>query len=72
LTQPAVSRHLRVLRDAGLVTVRPDAQRRVYALHPQRLGEIDAWLEPFRRYWSSHLDALARHLDKKEQAHGSS
>lgn len=63
LTQPAVSRHLRVLREAGLVVVRPEAQRRVYALRPDRLAEIDAWLEPYRRFWSRHLDALERHLD---------
>ncbi len=63
LTQPAVSRHLRVLRDAGLVTVRPEAQRRLYSLRPERLAEIDAWLEPYRRYWTRHLDALERHLD---------
>jgi DNA-binding transcriptional ArsR family regulator len=65
LTQPAVSRHLRVLRDAGLVSVRPDAQRRVYALRAERLAEIDAWLAPYRRYWARHLDALERHLDKE-------
>jgi DNA-binding transcriptional ArsR family regulator len=62
LTQPAVSRHLRVLREAGLVEVRPDAQRRIYALRPDGLAELDAWLERYRRYWTRHLDSLERHL----------
>lgn len=62
LTQPAVSRHLRVLREAGLVEVRADAQRRIYALRPAGLAELDAWLSRYRRYWSDHLDALERHL----------
>jgi DNA-binding transcriptional ArsR family regulator len=62
LTQPAVSRHLKVLRDVGLVDVRPDAQRRIYALRPERLAELDAWLAPYRRYWADHLDALSGHL----------
>lgn len=62
LTQPAVSRHLRVLREVGLVEVRPDAQRRIYALRADGLVEIDAWLSRYRRYWSGHLDALERHL----------
>lgn len=63
LTQPAVSKHLRVLREVGLVEVRQDAQRRWYRLRPEPLAEIDAWLNPYRRYWSARLDALAEHLD---------
>jgi DNA-binding transcriptional ArsR family regulator len=64
LSQPLVSKHLRILRDAGFVEARIDAQRRLYRLRPQPLMEIDAWLEPFRRYWSAHVDALERHLDR--------
>lgn len=60
--QPGVSRHLRVLRDAGLVEVRRDAQRRLYRLRPEPLMELDAWLEPYRAEWSARLDALERHL----------
>jgi DNA-binding transcriptional ArsR family regulator len=67
LSQPGVSRHLRVLRDAGLVDVRQDAQRRVYAVRPEPLAELDAWLEPYRRLWADRLDALEAHLDDKEQ-----
>lgn len=69
LTQPAVSRHLRILREAGLVVVRPDGQRRVYALHADGLVEIDEWIGRYRRYWSRHLDALEDHLtrNKKEK-----
>jgi DNA-binding transcriptional ArsR family regulator len=63
LTQPGVSKHLKVLREAGLVEVRQDAQRRWYRLRPEPLSEIDAWLAPYRRLWSEHLDALERHLD---------
>lgn len=63
LTQPGTSKHLRVLRDAGLVQVRKDAQRRWYELRPEPLVEIDVWLEPYRRLWSGRLDALERHLD---------
>ena len=66
LSQPGVSKHLRVLREAGLVDVRVDAQRRWYGLKPEPLAEVDAWLEPYRRLWSSSLDALERHLDEKE------
>ena len=62
-TQPTTSKHLRVLREAGLVHVHPDAQRRVYALAPQRLAELDAWLAPYRRLWEGRLDALEAHLD---------
>jgi DNA-binding transcriptional ArsR family regulator len=65
LSQPGTSKHLRVLREAGLVQVRTDAQRRVYALNPRPLAELDAWLEPYRRVWSDSLDALERHLDRK-------
>ncbi|WP_027801464.1 ArsR/SmtB family transcription factor [Paraburkholderia dilworthii] len=64
LSQPSVSKHLRVLRDAGFVESRVDAQRRVYRIKPEPLMEIDAWLAPFRRFWSVHLDALERHLDQ--------
>jgi DNA-binding transcriptional ArsR family regulator len=63
LTQPGTSKHLRVLRDAGLVRVRRDAQRRWYELDPEPLKEIDAWLTPYRWIWDSRLDALERHLD---------
>lgn len=63
LTQPAVSKHLKVLRSAGLVEVRQDAQRRWYRLRPEPLREIDDWLAPYRRLWETHLDALERHLD---------
>ncbi|HEX7814500.1 metalloregulator ArsR/SmtB family transcription factor [Dyella sp.] len=64
LSQPSVSKHLRVLREAGFVESRVDAQRRLYRIRPEPLMEIDAWLEPFRRYWSTHVDALERHLDR--------
>lgn len=63
LTQPAVSKHLKVLREAGLVAVRYDAQRRWYRLRPEPLQEIDAWLAPYRRFWNERLDSLERHLD---------
>ena len=63
VTQPATSKHLRVLRAAGLVHVHPDAQRRVYALRPEGLAELDAWLAPYRRLWEGRLDALEAHLD---------
>jgi DNA-binding transcriptional ArsR family regulator len=64
LSQPAVSKHLRVLRDAGLVEVRPDAQRRLYRLRPQPLTEIDDWLAPYRRLWTRSLDQLEAHLEE--------
>jgi DNA-binding transcriptional ArsR family regulator len=64
LSQPAVSKHLRVLREAGMVEVRADAQRRLYRLRPEPLAEIDAWLEPYRRLWTRSLDALGRHLEE--------
>jgi DNA-binding transcriptional ArsR family regulator len=63
LSQPAVSKHLKVLRDIGLVEVRQDAQRRLYRLRPEPLAEIDAWLAPYRQLWSASLDALERRLD---------
>jgi DNA-binding transcriptional ArsR family regulator len=66
LSQPSVSKHLRVLRDAGLVDVRHDAQRRVYRLVPEPLVEIDEWLTPFREAWARRLDALEAHLDEME------
>jgi DNA-binding transcriptional ArsR family regulator len=68
LSQPLVSKHLRVLRDAGLVRVRQDAQRRWYELRPEPLLEVDAWLEPYRRLWADSLDALERHLDAMPEA----
>jgi DNA-binding transcriptional ArsR family regulator len=64
VAQPSASKHLRVLREAGLVHVHPDAQRRVYALRPHRLAELDVWLAPYRRLWEGRLDALERHLDE--------
>ena len=67
ISQPGVSKHLRVLRDAGLVVVRPDAQRRWYRLRAEPLAEIDDWLSPYRQFWSSRLDALERHLDDEEE-----
>ncbi len=62
LSQPAVSKHLRVLRDAGLVSVRPDGQRRLYSVCPEPLVEVDDWLEPYRRMWRDSLDRLEAHL----------
>ena len=67
LSQPGVSKHLRALRDAGLVRVRRDAQRRWYRLDAAPLEEVDAWLEPYREFWSGRLDALERHLDDQEE-----
>lgn len=64
MPQPSVSKHLRVLREAGFVESRVDAQRRVYRLRPEPLMEVDSWLAPFRRLWSARLDALERHLDR--------
>jgi DNA-binding transcriptional ArsR family regulator len=65
LTQPGTSKHLRVLRDAGLVRVKPEAQRRVYEIDPVPLAELDAWLAPYRELWEARLDALGRHLDRR-------
>jgi DNA-binding transcriptional ArsR family regulator len=67
MSQPAVSKHLRVLRDAGFVESTVDAQRRLYRLKPEPLKEMDAWLAQFRRFWSAHVDALERHLDRMNQ-----
>ena len=64
MPQPAVSKHLRVLRDAGFVEATVDAQRRLYRLKPEPLQELEAWLAPFRELWTAHLDALERHLDR--------
>ena len=64
MAQPTVSKHLRVLRDAGFVESTVDAQRRLYRLKPEPLQELDAWLAQFRRFWSAHVDALERHLDR--------
>jgi DNA-binding transcriptional ArsR family regulator len=66
MPQPTVSKHLRVLRDAGFVESTVDAQRRLYRLRPEPLREVDAWLAQFRRFWSAHVDALERHLDRME------
>jgi len=66
LSQPMTSKHLRVLRDAGLVLVRKQAQQRIYAVNPRRMAEIEAWLAPYRKLWNERLDALAEHLDQEE------
>ena len=68
MPQPSVSKHLRVLRDAGFVESTVDAQRRLYRLNPEPLQQVDAWLAQFRRFWSVHLDALERHLDRMDQS----
>lgn len=68
LPQPTVSKHLRLLRDAGFVEYKVEAQRRLYRLKPEPLQEIDDWLAQFRRFWSPHLDALERHLDRMEES----
>lgn len=67
MSQPAVSKHLRVLREAGFVESTVDRQRRLYRLKPEPLQEIDAWLAQFRRFWSAHVDALERYLDRIDQ-----
>jgi DNA-binding transcriptional ArsR family regulator len=67
MPQPTVSKHLRVLREAGFVESRVDAQRRLYRLKPEPFQEVDAWLAPFRRFWSAHIDALERHLDRMDE-----
>ncbi|HZU26877.1 MAG TPA: metalloregulator ArsR/SmtB family transcription factor [Bryobacteraceae bacterium] len=67
MPQPMVSKHLRVLRDAGFVESTVDAQRRLYRLKPEPLREVDDWLAPFRRFWSAHVDALERHLDRMDE-----
>ncbi len=68
MPQPTVSKHLRVLREAGFVESTVDAQRRLYRLKPEPLQELDAWLAQFRRFWSAHVDALERHLDRMDQS----
>ena len=68
MPQPTVSKHLRVLREAGFVEAQVDAQRRLYRLRPEPLKEVDAWLAPFRQFWSKHVDALEQHLDRMKQA----
>jgi predicted transcriptional regulator len=67
MTQPTVSKHLRVLRDAGFVESTVDAQRRFYRLKPEPFQQVDAWLAQFRRFWSAHVDALERHLDRMDR-----
>ena len=66
MSQPTVSKHLRVLRDAGFVESTVDAQRRLYRLKPEPFQEMDEWMAPFRRFWSAHVDALERHLDRMD------
>ena len=68
MPQPTVSKHLRVLRNAGFVESTVDAQRRLYRLKPGPFQELDAWLDQFRRFWSVHIDALERHLDRRDQS----
>ena len=68
MSQPTVSKHLRVLREAGFVESTVDAQRRVYRLNPEPLQEVDVWLSQFRRFWSARVDALERHLDRMDQS----
>ena len=68
MPQPTVSKHLRVLREAGFVESTVDAQRRLYRLKPEPLQEVEAWLAQFRRFWSAHVDALERHLDRTDQS----
>ena len=68
MPQPSVSKHLRVLREAGFVESRVEAQRRFYRIRAEPLMEVDAWLAPFRRFWSAHVDALERHLDRMVQS----
>lgn len=65
VSQPTMSKHLKVLRDACFISCRVDAQRRIYRLEAERLRDVDAWLDPYRRLWTRHLDALERHLDKE-------
>ena len=68
IPQPTVSKHLRVLREAGFVESTVDAQRRLYRLKPEPLQQVDVWLAQFRRFWSAHVDALERHLDRMERS----
>ncbi|HLZ57345.1 MAG TPA: metalloregulator ArsR/SmtB family transcription factor [Ktedonosporobacter sp.] len=67
MSQPGISKHLRILREVGLVCVRQDAQRRWYELRPEPLAEIDAWLSPYRKLWGDRFDALERHLNEKKE-----
>ena len=66
ISQPGVSKHLRLLREAGLVDVRSDGQRRLYSLRPEQLAPLEAWLAPYREFWRGRLDALERHLDQEQ------
>lgn len=66
ISQPGVSKHLKTLREAGLVSVKADGQRRLYRLEPGRLAELDAWLSPYRRFWAGKLDALEAHLEREQ------
>ncbi|MCZ6616701.1 MAG: metalloregulator ArsR/SmtB family transcription factor [Gammaproteobacteria bacterium] len=66
MSQPVVSKHLRILRDAGLVLVKPDGQRRLYSVSPAPLAELEAWLEPYRKLWNERLNSLEEHLDEME------
>jgi DNA-binding transcriptional ArsR family regulator len=66
MSQPVVSKHLRVLRDAGLVVVKPEGQRRMYSVNPKPLIELESWLEPYRKFWNNNLDALQQHLDEMD------
>jgi len=66
LSQPGVSKHLKLLREAGLVSMRPDGQRRLYKLEPESLADLDAWLKPFRTFWADRLDALEDHLENEQ------
>ena len=66
LSQPGLSKHLKVLREAGLVSVRPDGQRRLYRLEPKKLAALDTWLKPFRSFWADRLDALETHLENEQ------
>jgi DNA-binding transcriptional ArsR family regulator len=68
VSQPAVSKHLRILKEAGLVDVRADAQRRLYRIRPEPLVELDEWLDSYRRMWSTHLDRLEAHLDRRRKS----
>jgi DNA-binding transcriptional ArsR family regulator len=68
ISQPAVSKHLRILKDAGLVDMRVQAQQRIYALQPKGLAELDAWIAKYKVFWSDRLDSLERHLDKNKGA----
>ena len=67
LSQPAVSKHLRVLKEAGVVEARPVGQRRLYRIRPEPLAELDEWLAPYRRLWATHLDRLEDHLDRRRK-----